>query len=573
MRLRLLAVALTYGVAIASVGRYPLWATLSWLLSLGLFLRSTRLLRPTLPPLQHAVIGPVLEAQTVRVVFLGVLMLAVGFRVHDLSDIPSFIHNDEAMFHADAVWRTHAPRVDLPFASMPDGWFPHLFGVGWNGFPALATFLHWTPVLAFGPGTWSLRIGSALVGIATIGVVFVWVKRWWGNAAAVIAALALAVSDEHVYWSRMALNNVDVAFVGAWALAALARALDTGRADAWASLGCALGFGFHTYHGAKVHLMVIALVIISSWRSLARRFDTRTIACGVGAFVLVVGPLVPEIWRHWPEWLAAHSGRFDWDNFRAALDSGDPQRAAAFFRHHYYETWNLFSSMPVWSALVLAGGVIALIGWRDIRYRTVLLWAGSIVALGSFTHGWRSARLVGALPVFAVLAAFPILHGVALSQQLLTRVRSSLWMQSLPALLGVVGLGVLLHEGWVATFVQRAQIRNATYGYCRLLERMPLPATIFVMGELPGTTFEHAQWTCMIPHHPERSIVPIAAGERVADRVPQDRSVVVVVGAGRADELARLASLGPNAVTAFFDRGVALFHVVWLKAPSGAFSL
>jgi len=561
------------GVAAAFARTAFLTATVAWIGSLALAFLAARRQAPATIPATRPRVGGGLSRQAETVAILAVILLAAVFRLLFLADVPSYIYNDEAMFVSKDVWRVHVPDAGPgPFTGSPMPWFPNLFSVGWNSFSSLASFLHWTPVVVLGPGNWSLRVGCAVVGTATVLALFVWVRRWWGSFPAILAAAALAVSSEHVYWSRIALNNIDAPLLAVWVLASLAWALDTRRAVAWASLGCALGAGFHTYHSAKLHVLVMVLTLIaltSLGRERLRREDLPGLKFALLTMILVILPLVPDIVVNWQRWIYDHSGRIAVTPLQDAVRSGDMERLQHYFRHHYYETRALFAPTPLLTGLSIGGFAIAIWNWRDTRYLTLLVWATTLIVIGSFTAAWRSARMVGVTPVLAVLAALPLAHARAWAERPGELTRRARW---LPQAVLICAAGVLVgivREGADATFVGRIQVRNATFGWCRLLERMPLPATIYLTGTLEGTTDEHARKTCMLADHPDRHIVLIADDSEIPTSVSGDPVIVAVVGQGREDQLERLEAGNPLAVVPFLDRGRPLFHVVWFRAPHG----
>ncbi len=570
----LVAAALLAGGVAAGLARTAfLAATVAWIGSLALAFVAARRQSPGLHPAVRPLVGGSLSKQAETAAIVSVILLAAVFRFLFLADVPPFIYNDEAMFVSKDVWRAHVPDAGPgPFTGSPTLWFPNLFGVGWNSFSSLASFLHWTPVVALGPGNWSLRFGCGVIGTVTVLVLFVWVRRWWGAFTAILAAVALAVSSEHVYWSRIALNNIDAPLVAVWALASLAWALDTRHPVAWASLGCALGSGFHTYHSAKLHVPVMVLTLSALTligRERLSRKDLPGLKYALLTMTLVILPLAPDIVMNWNRWIYDHSGRIAVPPFQDAAQSGDLERLQHFFRHHYYETRALFAPTPLLTGLSIGGFAIAIWNWRDTRYLTLIVWATTMIVIGSFTPAWRSARMVGVTPVLAVLAALPLAHARAWAERLGERTR---WGRVLPPAVLLCAIGVLMclaREGAEATFVGRIQVRNATFGWCRLLERLPLPSTVYLTGILEGTTDEHARKTCMLADHVDRHIVLISADSEIPTSVSGDPVVVAVVGQGREAELERLEATNPIAVVPFLDRGRPLFHVVWLRAPHG----
>ncbi|BFU47180.1 ArnT family glycosyltransferase [Krasilnikovia sp. MM14-A1004] len=101
-------------------------------------------------------------------------------------------------------------------------------------------------VRMFGLNAWSLLVPQALMGVATVGLLFATVRRWFGAAAGLIAGAVAALTPVAVLMFRF--NNPDALLVllmvaGAYATV---RAIERG-ATRWLVLaGVFVGFGFLT---------------------------------------------------------------------------------------------------------------------------------------------------------------------------------------------------------------------------------------------------------------------------------------------------------------------------------------
>ncbi|WBQ05919.1 glycosyltransferase family 39 protein [Kribbella sp. CA-293567] len=100
----------------------------------------------------------------------------------------------------------------------------------------------------FGFGVWSMLIPQALIGVASVGFLYVSVRRWFSSNAALLAGAVLALTPVAVLMFRF--NNPDALLVlllvaGAWAVT---RAIDSEKyAWRWMALaGALVGFGFLT---------------------------------------------------------------------------------------------------------------------------------------------------------------------------------------------------------------------------------------------------------------------------------------------------------------------------------------
>jgi 4-amino-4-deoxy-L-arabinose transferase-like glycosyltransferase len=101
-------------------------------------------------------------------------------------------------------------------------------------------------VRVFGLNYWSLLVPQALEGVATVGVLYTTVRRWFGAPAALIAGAVMALTPVATLMFRY--NNPDSLLVLIMVLAAYTttRALESGRTR-WLTLtGALLGLGFLT---------------------------------------------------------------------------------------------------------------------------------------------------------------------------------------------------------------------------------------------------------------------------------------------------------------------------------------
>jgi len=136
-------------------------------------------------------------------------------------------------------------------------------------------FLHWTPTHllvraageVFGFTEWSARVAPALIGAATIPVLYVLFRRFVDELVALVAAGLLAVCPWHVYWSQCSRGYAALLLRYAAGLLLLYEGLETRR------LRLVLGAGV---------LMTVA--------TLERRFTTLNASLTLGALVVLRGP-------------------------------------------------------------------------------------------------------------------------------------------------------------------------------------------------------------------------------------------------------------------------------------------
>ena len=96
----------------------------------------------------------------------------------------------------------------------------------------------------FGLNYWSMLVPQALEGVATVGVLYATVRRWFGPAAGILAGVAVALTPVAALMFRY--NNPDALLTLLMTVAAYAvtRAIEAGKTRWLVLAGALLGFGF-----------------------------------------------------------------------------------------------------------------------------------------------------------------------------------------------------------------------------------------------------------------------------------------------------------------------------------------
>ena len=161
--------------------------------------------------------------------------------------------------------------------------------------PPLATALMGLSVKVFGLSSWSILVPEALLGIATVVVLYLAVRRSFGSTAAFVAGLIMAVTPVAVLIFRYDNPDALLTFLLVSAAWAVGRGLEAGRLR-WALFAAALvGAAFLTkYLQAYLVLPAFALAwLVCAPGSLRRRFggllaSAATVALASGWWVAIV---------------------------------------------------------------------------------------------------------------------------------------------------------------------------------------------------------------------------------------------------------------------------------------------
>ena len=225
--------------------------------------------------LRSLVRGDADEAAWVRPAFVAVLALAAVLYLWNLT--------------VSGYANTYYSAAALAGSQSWSAWFFGSFDA--NNFitvdkPPLSTMLMGLSVRLFGMSSWSILLPEALTGVATVGVLFLAVKRSFGPVAATIAAVVMALTPAAALIFRF--NNPDALLtllfvVSAWALL---RSLENGSYRWMALAAACVGLAFLTkYLQAYLVLPGYALVFGFSANTTLRR---RIVGLGVALAVVLV---------------------------------------------------------------------------------------------------------------------------------------------------------------------------------------------------------------------------------------------------------------------------------------------
>jgi len=181
--------------------------------------------------------------------------------------------------------------------SMSSSWHNFLFasldrsGVMTVDKPPLALWVQALSVRILGYHSLSVLVPQALMGVASVALVYDLVRRRFGRIGGAVAGLALALTPITVAISRH--NNPDalLALCSVAALWCVVRALEHGRTRWLVAAGVCVGLGFETKMGVAL-TVVPGMVAAWLWMSPAGRgrlHALRQLLAGGGAMVLVGG--------------------------------------------------------------------------------------------------------------------------------------------------------------------------------------------------------------------------------------------------------------------------------------------
>ena len=187
-----------------------------------------------------------LTVAQVRVLALvAVLALALAIRLVDLNQVG--YNSDEAVYAGQGAAIAQVPVIT------------DLFPV-FRAHPLLFQFTLAVLYKLFGMNDVIGRVASAVVGVATVYLVFLLGKRLYGWRAGLIAALLLAVMPYHVVPTRQVLLDGPMALMSTLALYSLARFADSERPLWLYAAGVSMGL---TFLAKETGILLVGSIIIA----------------------------------------------------------------------------------------------------------------------------------------------------------------------------------------------------------------------------------------------------------------------------------------------------------------------
>ncbi len=269
---------------------------------------------------------------------------------------------------------------------------------------------------------WS-RAATAALATVTIYLVHCAARRW-GQAAALVAALAMAVHPQLVREAHYALTDTPLMFFLALTLLLSIRATESGRLGGFALAGLAAGLAAGTkYNGAVAGLMpfvaVLAAVPASRWAGAL----AVTIG-GSAAGFLVASPYALLDFRNFVDGFT--------DLARYYTKPLSVVEMADRYRKHLQDWFGLPGQLP-----------------------RAITWLATLLVLTGFAVIARGLRARATRAVALVLLAFPFVYFLMIANQSLAFARYA--MPLVPAISIGLGVGIVGASEWFGRLVPRAR--------------------------------------------------------------------------------------------------------------------
>jgi 4-amino-4-deoxy-L-arabinose transferase-like glycosyltransferase len=217
----------------------------------------------------------------------GLTLAALLLRVWKLGSIPFTLEQDEALIALQGQ-QSMGPQI------------PNLFITGFLSQPTMYYYLEGLLQRVLGTTIAGIRLPWAVLGAATIPLVFLLVRRLAGWRMAYLTASLVAFYHFHIHYSRLNLNNIADPFFMTLALLALECAIHKRRPIDWALCGAMCGASLYFYTGGRLTLIVIGLTLVYEIAFRLRSFIAHQRLAPIvalGAFFIVGGPMTQHAIR------------------------------------------------------------------------------------------------------------------------------------------------------------------------------------------------------------------------------------------------------------------------------------
>ncbi len=338
---------------------------------------------------------------------IGVLLLALVIRFHDLRELPVGLWYDEAANLSVAAAIALDPGSAPVFATT----LPTLYLMP---VAALTTLLGTTPE--------ALRLISVAFSLAGIAAVYLLGRHLAGPWVGLASAFVLAVMRWDINFSRIGMHGVTMSMATALTAWLTLRAVRSGRLSDYGLAGAALGLGMWFYAAFRLFPFVVAVVLlygILSERPALRQLLARLAVFGFAAFVMAapvaqyavlepadffdrtgtssVFSMAPagEVIGDVVENLRSHALMFNVEG------DSNPR--------HNLPGAAMLDGLS--AALLVLGAAACLVCWPRTALVILPIWLVIMLIPGVLTIPWeapQALRTIGVLPAVAVLVALTV---------------------------------------------------------------------------------------------------------------------------------------------------------------------
>lgn len=178
----------------------------------------------------------------------------------------------------------HYQTTPLEWFDSQIPWWTHL---SFHDHPPLVFLIEHYSIKIFGENNIAIRLPSAILGIVSIYLLYLIALRLFSPGAALLSALFMAVTVNHVYISRLGLQESYVIFFVLLAIYFFLKALQKDKYFVWT--GLALGLGFLTKYNVFILVPIFLTYLVFFRRSV---FANKNFWLGAVLSVALFSPVI-----------------------------------------------------------------------------------------------------------------------------------------------------------------------------------------------------------------------------------------------------------------------------------------
>lgn len=296
------------------------------------------------------------------IILSATLFLAAFLRLYNIEGYMIFL-GDQGR---DALIMKKILSGDLPLIGPPTS-------VGNIYLGPLYYYMMFIPMVLTGLNPVSAAVMNALIGVATILLVYYVGKVWFGRMSGLLAALLYAISPVTINYSRFSWNPNPTPFFALLAIFSLYKAHTSGNYKWFILTGAATAAAVQMHYLALILLPILGVAWAKELLVKRGKFFWRGTFFGILSFLVLMSPLFIFDLRH------------NFLNYRAA---------AAFFSEGSSVSINIFSNLArlpqiysynligrymagenyIWQAILSILIIIPLVSYRNWQVLTLGIW-------------------------------------------------------------------------------------------------------------------------------------------------------------------------------------------------------
>ena len=220
-----------------------------------------------------------------KILLLLIIILAFLLRFYRLGDYPALNADEAAIgYNAYSLIQTgkdeHGNAWPISFQSFNDYK------------PGLYFYLVLPFVKVMGLNEWSVRLPNALLGVATVYLIYLLIKELGFKNSSEIAAFMLAISPWHIHFSRGGWEVNTATFFITLGVYLFIKGLK--KPVFWYFSALALGLSLYTYHAARVVVPLLGFCLLLIYRKDVKKHLGQLLFAMLFSLILLL-PLAKDI--------------------------------------------------------------------------------------------------------------------------------------------------------------------------------------------------------------------------------------------------------------------------------------